>query len=489
MEERTVAVHDSYTLRITLVATLGGLLFGYDTAVISGTVGALNWYFVMPRELPEIAANSLLGFTVSGALIGCVIGGAIAGFMGNLLGRKRSLLLSAVLFMITSIGSAIPELGFAPVGTGGYGVLTQFIIYRIIGGVGVGMASLLSPMYIAEIAPADKRGRLVSYNQLAIIIGMLLVYFVNYAISLQGDDMWINTVGWRWMFGSEMAPAALFFVLLLFIPESPRWLMMKSRNDSALAILRKINGDQRANEIGAEIRQSFGFQSARLLSFGARVIVIGVVLAVFQQFNGINVVMYYGPEIFKNLGSGTSAALLQTLIVGGVNFLFTIVAITTVDRFGRKPLQIAGALVMAAAMISLGFVFQATHLGLAALFCMLFFMAGFSFSWGPIVWVLLSEIFPNKIRGGAMSIAVAAMWISNYLVSWTFPMLDKSTALTDLFHHGFTYWVYGIMALFAAIFMRKWVPETKGRTLEEMEGLWSQQRRDGIQAEAAGSRK
>jgi SP family xylose:H+ symportor-like MFS transporter len=468
--------YDVYALRITLIATLGGLLFGYDTAVISGTVGALNWYFVLPRGLSEIAANSLLGFTVSSALIGCVIGGAIAGFMGNFFGRKKSLLMAAIFFMVTSIGSAIPELGFKPIGEGGSGVLPQFIVYRMIGGIGVGMASLLSPLYIAEIAPANKRGQLVSYNQLAIIIGMILVYFVNYAISLRGDDLWLNTVGWRWMFGSETMPAALFFVLLLFIPESPRWLMMKGRDEKALSILQRINGKEPSREISDEIRKSFAFTSGKIFSFGPKLIVIGVMLAVFQQFVGINVVMYYGPEIFKSLGSGTSAALLQTLIVGGVNFLFTIVAITSVDKFGRRPLQIAGAFVMAVAMISLGFVFQSSQLGLAALACMLFFMAGFSFSWGPVVWVLLSEIFPNKIRGRAMSVAVAVMWISNYLVSWTFPMLDKSSFLTNLFHHGFSYWLYGFMAILAALFMWKWVPETKGKTLEQMEVLWKEGR-------------
>ncbi len=462
----------SYALRITLVATLGGLLFGYDTAVISGTVGALQWYFITPRGLTEIAANSLLGFTVSSALIGCIIGGAIAGAMGNALGRKRALLIAAVLFMITSVGSALPELGFAPPGHGGSTVLVQFIVYRIIGGVGVGMASLLSPLYIAEIAPAEQRGTLVSFNQLAIIIGMLLVYFVNYGISLLGDDMWINTVGWRWMFGSETLPSLLFFLLLVLIPESPRWLMMKKHETAAIAILQRLGGGQRAADIGREIQESFARTSASLTSYGARVIVVGVALAIFQQVIGINVVMYYGPEIFKNLGSGTSSALLQTLIVGAVNFLFTIAAISSVDRFGRKPLQIAGALVMGVAMITLGFVFQASQLGLAALCCMLLFMAGFSFSWGPVVWVLLSEIFPNAIRGRAMSLAVAVMWIANMVVSWTFPMLDRSSFLTELFHHGFAYWVYGCMAFLAALFMWHWVPETKGKTLEEMEKVW-----------------
>ncbi|HUI09016.1 MAG TPA: D-xylose transporter XylE [Bacteroidota bacterium] len=461
-----------YALGITLVAALGGALFGYDTAVISGAVGALNWYFVLPRGLPETAANSLLGLTVSGALLGCVIGGGIAGFMGNRFGRKRSLLVSALLFVVTSVGSAMPELGFAPVGQGGAGVLTQFILYRMIGGVGVGMVSLLSPMYIAEIAPAARRGRLVSLNQLAIIIGMLAILSVNYLIARQGDDAWINRTGWRWMFGSEVVPAVLFALLLLWIPESPRWLVMKGREGEAARVLARLHDETPAGAIVAEIRSSLGAARGALLAFGPRVILVGVLLAFFQQFVGINVVLYYGPEIFRTIGNPTDAAMLQTLLVGVVNFLFTIVAIRSVDRFGRKPLQIAGALVMAASMAALGFVFLAAHLGLGALICMMVFMAAFSCSWGPIAWVLIAEIYPNVIRGKAMSLAVAVMWVANYCVSWTFPMLDKSTLLTSLFHHGFAYWLYALMALLAALFMWKWVPETKGKTLEEMEALW-----------------
>jgi SP family xylose:H+ symportor-like MFS transporter len=473
MENYSEKENESYAFRITLVATLGGLLFGYDTAVISGTVSALNYYFVLPRGLAEISANSLLGFTVSSALIGCVIGGAIAGFMSNKFGRKKSLMISAVLFMITSIGSSIPEIGFAPVGHGGYMVLTQFIIYRIIGGVGVGMASLLSPLYIAEISPAHKRGKLVSYNQLAIIIGMLVVFFVNYFIACQGNDSWINIIGWRWMFASEIIPAVLFFVLLFFIPESPRWLMLKGRDEKALSVLNKINSAKGTEEIIEEIRSSSASKSGKIFSYGWKLIVIGILLSAFQQLVGINVVLYYGPEIFKSLGNGTNAAMLQTIIIGAVNLIFCIVAINTVDRFGRKPLQIAGAVIMAVAMIALGFVFLSMNLGIAALLFMILFMAGFSFSWGPVVWVLLSEIFPNKIRGRAMSVAVAVQWITNYFVSWTFPMLDKSSFLTSLFHHGFAYWVYGVMAILAALFMWKMVPETKGKTLEQLEKLWN----------------
>ncbi len=476
MEDFSRKENESYAFRITLVATLGGLLFGYDTAVISGTVGALNYYFVLPRGLAEISANSLLGFAVSSALIGCVIGGAIAGFMSNRFGRKKSLMISAVLFMITSIGSSIPEVGFSPVGHGGYMVLTQFIIYRIIGGIGVGMASLLSPLYIAEISPAHKRGKLVSYNQLAIIVGMLVVFFVNYFIACQGNDSWINVVGWRWMFASEIVPAFLFFTLLFLIPESPRWLMLKGYEGKALSVLNKINGEEGARQIAAEIRESAISKSGSLFSYGWKLIVIGILLSAFQQLVGINVVLYYGPEIFKSLGNGTNAAMLQTIVIGAVNLIFCIVAINTVDKFGRKPLQIAGAVIMAVAMIALGFVFLSMNLGIAALLFMILFMAGFSFSWGPVVWVLLSEMFPNKIRAKAMSVAVAVQWMTNYLVSWTFPMLDKSTFLTGLFHHGFAYWFYGVMAILAALFMWKIVPETKGKTLEQLEKLWDKKK-------------
>ncbi|MGD1007081.1 MAG: D-xylose transporter XylE [Ignavibacteriaceae bacterium] len=477
MENYPAKENESYAFRITLIAALGGLLFGYDTAVISGTVSALNYYFVLPRGLAEISANSLLGFTVSSALIGAVIGGAIAGFISSGFGRKKALMISAVLFLIASIGSAIPEAGFKPVGQGGYMVLTQFIIYRMIGGIGVGMASLLSPLYIAEIAPAHKRGKLVSYNQLAIIIGMLVVFFVNYFIACRGNDSWINVIGWRWMFASEIVPSVLFFVLLFFIPESPRWLMLKGREEKALSILGKINGEKGAKLIIGEIQGSSTSKPGKLFLYGWKLIVTGILLCVFQQFVGINVVLYYGPEIFKNLGNGTNSALLQTIVIGAVNLIFCIVAINTVDKFGRKPLQITGAIIMAAAMIGLGFVFLSGNLGITALLFMIIFMAGFSFSWGPVVWVLLSEIFPNKIRGRAMSVAVAVQWIANYLVSWTFPMLDKSTFLTSMFHHGFAYWVYGVMAALAGLFMWKMVPETKGKTLEQLEKQWEDKSR------------
>ncbi|MFV0375907.1 MAG: D-xylose transporter XylE [Mangrovibacterium sp.] len=461
-----------YIAGITLVATLGGLLFGYDTAVISGTVSSLDVFFIQPMGLSETAANSQLGFIVSSALIGCIIGGLSGGLVSLKLGRRNGLFLAAFLFFISALGSFYPEMFFRPFGEGDHTFYWHFVIYRIIGGIGVGLASMLSPMYIAEIAPADSRGKLVSFNQFAIIFGMLVVYFVNYAIARQGDDTWLNTIGWRYMFGSEMIPAALFIFFLFFVPKTPRYLALRGQDEKAIKVLNKVNGPEVAAAVWADIKQTLTTTSGKLFSFGALVVVVGVLLSVFQQFVGINVVLYYAPEIFKNMGSGTDTALLQTIIVGFINLSFTVVAILTVDKFGRKPLMIIGALGMAFFMFALGFAFFFQQVGLAALIFMLGYVACFAVSWGPVVWVLLAEIFPNRIRGRAMAVAVAAQWVSNYLVSWTFPMMNKSSFLVDHFHNGFSYWIYGVMGVLAALFMWKYVPETKGKTLEEMEKLW-----------------
>jgi SP family xylose:H+ symportor-like MFS transporter len=359
-------------------------------------------------------------------------------------------------------------------------VVSSFILYRVLGGIGVGLASMLSPMYIAEIAPARIRGKLVSWNQFAIIFGMLVVYFVNYFIAMNGDDQWLNETGWRWMFASETIPAGLFLVLLVFVPETPRYLVLKDQNDKALNILMKLNGKERAKQVLAEIRESLVVKKAPWLSYGSLVLVIGIMLSVFQQFVGINVVLYYAPEIFRNMGSATDVSLLQTIIVGAVNLTFTVVAILSVDKFGRKPLQIIGALGMAVSMFALGTAFYLQSVGVGALIFMMVYVASFAMSWGPVVWVLLSEIFPNKIRG-AMSIAVAAQWIANLIISWTFPMMNDSNWLNERFNHGFAYWIYGVMGLLAAWFMFKYVPETKGKTLEEMENLWIKKKKGGIQ--------
>lgn len=466
--------NSGYLLKLTLVATLGGLLFGYDTGVISGAVGSLESFFVTPKGLSETAASAFKGFLVSSALIGCIIGGLFGGLVSKKLGRKNGLILAAILFLISALGSAIPEMFLAPIGELDHTYSTVFIMYRIIGGIGVGLASMLSPLYIAEIAPAEKRGKLVSYNQLALVGGFMVVYFVNYFISKGGgSDAWLNEVGWRWMFASEIIPAGLFLGLLLLVPDTPRSLVLRNKPEEALSVLTKVNGEEEGAVILKEIKDSMDEKtSGNLLSFGWLIIIIGIVLSVFQQFVGINVVLYYAPEIFKTISSGTDSALLMTIIVGIVNFLFTIIAVKTVDKYGRKPLMIIGAVGMAVAMLSLGFVFFAEASGYLALFCMMLYVASFAMSWGPVTWVLLSEIFPNKIRGKALAIAVAAQWVSNYLVSLTFPMMNDNSYLTEQFNHGFAYWVYGIMSILAMLFIIKFVPETKGKTLEEMENLW-----------------
>lgn len=472
MPEMRFNTNSRYLLKLTLVATLGGLLFGYDTAVISGTVGSLEEFFVKPFGLSEMASNARLGLVVSSALIGCVIGGIFGGVISKKLGRKNGLILAAGLFLVSALGSSMPELFIKPIGEGDHSFIYIFIAYRIVGGIGVGLASMLSPLYIAEIAPAKNRGKLVSMNQFAIILGMLVVYFVNYFIASQGDDTWLNTVGWRWMFASEIIPAGLFISLLFLVPDTPRSLVLKGNSDKAFKILNKINGPDEAQKILAEINSTIVHHSGKLFSYGFTLILLGILLSVFQQFVGINVVLYYAPEIFKSMGSGTDSALLQTIIIGAVNLLFTILAIQTVDKIGRKPLMIIGALGMAISMFALGTAFFLDKAGLFALICMLVYVAAFAMSWGPVVWVLLSEIFPNRIRGRAMAVAVAAQWIANYLISWTFPMMDKNSMLIEKFNHGFAYWIYGVMGLLAMILVWKFIPETKGKTLEEMEKLW-----------------
>ena len=461
-----------YLIKLTLVATLGGLLFGYDTGVISGTVGSLESFFVNPKGLSEFESSRLTGFIVSSALIGCVIGGSIGGLIGRRFGRKNSLIIAGILFFISALGSSMPEIFITSIGKGDHTLSNIFIFYRIIGGIGVGIASMMSPVYIAEIAPANKRGKLVSYNQLAIVGGFMIVYFVNYFIALNGDDSWLNELGWRYMFASELIPVTIFIILLYTVPDTPRSLVHLNKEDKALEVLKKVNGENEAAEILNDIKNTLKEKTAPLLTYGFGIVVIGILLSVFQQFVGINVVLYYAPEIFKTLDLATDTALLQTIIVGIVNFLFTIIAIKTVDIYGRKPLMIIGAIGMAISMISLGLTFYGNLDGYVALICMMIYVASFALSWGPVTWVLLSEIFPNNIRNKALAIAVAAQWASNYLVSATFPIMNNNTYLTETFNNGFAYWIYGVMSFLAGYFVWKFVPETKGKKLEDMDSLW-----------------
>jgi SP family xylose:H+ symportor-like MFS transporter len=446
-----------YLVVVCLVATLGGLLFGYDTAVISGGIVFLRQHF----QLSPAAE----GWAASSALLGCVLGAGLAGSLNDRFGRKKVLVLSAILFIVCAIGSALPR------------TLTQFVLFRILGGIGVGAASMTSPLYIAEVSPAGIRGRMVSLNQLAIVFGMLIVYFVNYYIAGLGDEGWKISQSWRWMFASQNVPGFLFLILLFLVPESPRWLAQQGREKQALEILERINGPELAPAELQQIRNALSEESSSLWQLfqpGLRlVMMIGVVLAVLQQVTGINVFLYYAPEIFKRIaGAQTDVALMQTVVVGAVNLLFTVVAIWTVDKWGRKPLMLSGFSGMGISLVFLGLAsyFQRTDIWI--LVFILGYIASFALSVGPVTWVILSEIFPNRIRGRAMSIATVCLWIANYGVSQTFPMMDQQPWLVSLFHHALPFWIYGLFCLAAVIFMVGFVPETKGKSLEEIERLW-----------------
>jgi len=462
---KTQEINKFFIVGVTLVATLGGLLFGYDTAVISGAVDPLKAFFQLDAAHYGDAATFYHGATVSSALIGCIIGGIISGIFATRFGRKKSLIIASVLFFISAVGSGYPEMIFFNSSTDISTLLVSFNIYRIIGGVGVGLASAICPMYIAEMAPADIRGKLVSWNQFAIIFGMLVVYFVNYFIVYGQEIEWINTEGWRLMFLSESFVAATFGVLLFLVPETPRYLALNHNDEKALSILSKINGSVKAKQILAEIKETVHEKVEKVLTYGWKVLIIGILLSIFQQAVGINVVLYYAPTIFKGLGFGNDAAMYQTVIMGIVNILFTLVAIFTVDKFGRKPLLIIGSVGMAIGMFAIGALAHLQIIGVSTLIFIVIYSASFMMSWGPICWVLISEIFPNTIRGKAIAIAVAAQWIANFVVSSTFPMLEA-------FSITFTYILYGVMSVLSILFVWKMVPETKGKTLEDMSKLW-----------------
>ena len=447
----------AYVFLVCIVAALGGLLFGYDTAVISGAIGFLQKHYNLDPQW-------LTGWAAASALVGCVLGVSMAGILSDRLGRKNVLIVSAILFFVSAIGTALPR------------DLNMFVIFRIIGGVGVGAASIVSPMYIAEISPARIRGRMVSVNQFAIIFGMLIVYFVNFFIASRHTEAWNVQYGWCWMFGSEALPALVLLVLLFFVPESPRWLTKQNRRDKALAILLRVGGRGYAAKELAAIEEAIARESGsitQLFTGGMRIVlVIGIVLAVLQQVTGINVFLYYAPEIFKTMGTETNAALLQTVVVGAVNLLFTIVAIWTVDRLGRKPLMIVGSMAMGISLAAMGLAafYQKTEVWV--LMFILSYIAGFALSVGPVTWVILSEIFPTRIRGRAMAIAAFCLWTANFIVTQTFTVMDKDEWLVEKFHHGFPFWVYGALCGVSVLFVWLFVPETKGKTLEEIEEFW-----------------
>jgi SP family xylose:H+ symportor-like MFS transporter len=456
----------AYLFGIVLVAVLGGLLFGYDTAVISGAERGLQAFFQSAGDFTYTAA--LHGFTTSSALIGCIIGAFLSGFLSSRLGRKRSLFIAGILFLLSALGSYYPEFLFFPKGVASRSLLVAFNCYRVLGGIGVGLASALCPMYIAEVAPAGKRGKLVSWNQFAIIFGQLVVYFVNFLIirSHANDPeivAWTNSIGWRVMFVSEAVPAGLFALLILLVPETPRYLALNGRDDKALNVLSNVNGEARAREVLAEIKATAVEKKEKLFAYGFLVVFIGCMLSVFQQVIGINAVLYFAPRIFESMG--VSNNMLFTVIMGVINISFTLVAVFTVEKLGRKPLLITGSLGMAVGALGVALSNVTTLPAIVPVISIMLYSACFMFSWGPICWVYISELFPNTIRSQATAWAVAFQWIFNFLVSSTFvPMYTWSPF--------FAYALYGVICIIAAVFVWKLVPETKGKTLEEMTALW-----------------
>ncbi|MEY3368640.1 MAG: hypothetical protein RI973_1795 [Bacteroidota bacterium] len=436
---------------ITAVAALGGLLFGYDTAVISGAIGFLRTKFEL--------SDAMTGWAASSAIVGCIFGAMFAGYLSDKWGRKTVLMITAVLFAVSAIGSALPE------------NLLQFGIFRFIGGMGIGAASMVSPLYITEVSPARIRGKLVSYYQLAIVIGILIVFFANTLIQASGDEAWNVEYGWRYMMGTGLIPAVLFLVALFFVPESPRWLTRAGRESEAMAVLTKINGDIAARKILQEVKTALAQEeqgNLRDLFTGRfrKATLVGIVLCIFSQVQGINAIMYYAPEIFKAVGVGTDAAFQQTVVVGLINVLFTFVAIRLVDQAGRKALLLIGGAGMGLSLLLVGLAFYNNWTGYGLLVFILFYIACFAASYGPVTWVIISEIFPVKLRGVAMSVATFALWLAVYLVTQTFPMLLGSAG------PAITFWIFAGMSALGFLFVWSQVPETKEKTLEEIEQSW-----------------
>lgn len=477
-----------YLSSVVMVAVLGGLLFGYDTAVISGAEKGLQAFFMGAKDF--VYGDFAHGLTSSSALIGCVIGSAISGLLASSFGRKRTLFVAGILFFLSALGSYCPEFLFFEYGEPSFSLLVAFIFYRVLGGVGVGLASAVCPMYIAEIAPTNLRGMLVSFNQFAIIFGQLVVYFVNFLIlgdhenpviqAINGINQimnpdaaaWTCETGWRLMFVSEAVPAGLFAILVLFVPETPRYLAISGRDELALNVLSRINGAAVAQQILEDIKATLHEKTEKLFTYGWFVIFVGIMLSVFQQAVGINAVLYYAPRIFESMGMGNP--MVQTVVMGIINISFTLVAVFTVEKLGRRPLLIYGSIGMAIGAAGVAVSNLVAVPAIVPVVSIMVYSASFMFSWGPIAWVLIAEIFPNTIRGAAVAIAVAFQWIFNFIVSSTFiPMYNMQLGeMGDKFGHMFAYALYGVICIAAALFVWKLVPETKGKTLEDMSKLW-----------------
>ncbi|MDE0471887.1 MAG: sugar porter family MFS transporter [Ekhidna sp.] len=452
-------------LLITIVASLGGLLFGYDTGVINGTQFYFSKYFAL--------TGGTKGWVVASALLGCFLGALAAGVLSKKIGRKNSLIVSAVLFTLSAWGSGLPS--FLPQS------VDLLVFFRIIGGLGIGLASMNAPTYIAELSPASIRGKMVTYYQLAIVVGFFVVFLANYGIDQSGDDEFDLSQGWRLMFWSELIPCIIFLFLLFLVPKSPRWLIMVGRREEAEMVLSKLHGQEMVAKEVEEITDSIEktdsgvgvgtiFKNNKFLF----ILLVGSALSALQQLTGINAVLYYGADIFeKALGFGEDDALEQQVLLAGVNLVCTFIAMGTVDKFGRKPLIFAGSVGMILGFLMLGLTLKFDQVGIVSLLGVLIFIGSFALSMGPVVWVLLSEMFPNQIRSIAMSIAVAVQWAMNFLVSQSFPVLVESEANNSSTWNGSLPYFIFIFFIAVIIFTTyRFVPETKGKSLEELEEIW-----------------
>jgi len=456
-----VAPNMVYLWRVCFVAAMGGLLFGYDWVVIGGAKPFYEPFF-------GISASPLLqGWAMSSALVGCLAGAVLSGMMSDRFGRKRLLILSGFLFT------------FSAIGTGLAGDFAWFNAFRWIGGVGIGLASNLSPMYIAEISPASMRGRLVSTNQLTIVVGILAAQLVNWLIAREVPveatvdfirESWNGRYGWRWMFAAETVPASLFFLLMFFVPESPRWLVKYGRDGSAAGILARVGGEEHAQTELGQIRASLAAEEIGRVNFRdlleprlLRIVALGVFLAVFQQWCGINVIFNYAQEVFAGAGYSVSGTMFNIVITGVVNLLFTFVAIFTVDRIGRRALMLTGAGGLAGIYAVLGWGYYAQNTGAYMLILVVMAIACYAMSLAPITWVVISEIFPNRIRGAAVSVAVFSLWLGCTALTFSFPWLNRTLGA-----HG-AFWLYGIICVAGFGVILSKLPETKGKSLEAIE--------------------
>jgi SP family arabinose:H+ symporter-like MFS transporter len=450
-----------YLISISLISAMGGLLFGYDWVVIGGAKPFYEPFF-------GIAGNTVLqGWAMSCALAGCLIGAVLSGWLSDRLGRKKLLILAAGLFVAASLG------------TGNADSFNVFVLFRILGGVGIGLASNLSPMYIAEITPGKVRGRFVSINQLTIVIGILAAQLINWRIAqpvpmgaTSSDIMvsWNGQTGWRWMFYACTVPAGLFFILMWFVPESPRWLAQNVANHSkARKILAKIGGNDYAVSEFASIEQTIsetkGNTKLKFLKQPgiSKLLFLGIVLAVFQQWCGINVIFNYAQEIFTNAGYSVSDIMFNIVITGCVNLIFTFIGMFTVDKLGRRALMLLGAGGLAGIYAILGTMYFFHIQGLPLLIMVVSAIACYAMSLAPVTWVVLSEIFPNRMRGTAMSIATFSLWAACFILTYTFPLLNQ------LLKASGTFWLYGCICVLGFLFIQRRLPETKGKSLEEIE--------------------